>query len=197
MRQKEFDENEVLEEAMRVFWLKGYEGTSIQDLQKAMGLSRASIYNAFGSKSGLYQRVLDKYISAIAQNWLKAFYSGITFEDSLKNFLDTLFDQNFSTTHPSGCLTDFSYMELASHDKSTAKKIFDNFDYLLDLISIRIKKAVDDGELDKKTDVESLTYLFIIYFHGIMLLGRLGRLKENSEDIKKHIINSFAAYSKK
>ena len=197
MRQKEFDENEVLEEAMKVFWLKGYEGTSIQDLQDAMGLSRASIYNAFGSKSGLYQKVLDKYVSAIAQNWLKAFYSGTTFKESLKNFLDALFDHNFSLSHPSGCLTDFGYMELGSHDENTTKKIFDNFDYLLDLISIRIKKAVDDGELHKKTDVASLTYIFIVYFHGIMLLGRLGRLEENKENIRKHIVNSFSVYETK
>ena len=194
MRQKEFDENEVLEEAMKVFWLKGYEGTSIQDLQDAMGLSRASIYNTFGSKSGLYQKVLDKYVSAIAQNWLKAFYSGTTFKESLNSFLDSIFDQNFSLTHPSGCLTDFGYMELATHDENTTKKIFDNFDYLRDLVAIRIKKAVDDGEMHKNTDVSSLTYIFILYFHGIMLLGRLGRLKENTEDIRKHIVNSFKMY---
>ena len=74
------------------------------------------------------------------------------------------------------------------------KKIFKNFDYLLDLTSIRIKKAVEDGELDKKTDIKSLTYIFIMYFHGIMLLGRLGRLKEKKKQIKENILKSFSLY---
>ena len=60
-RQKEFDRDEVLHKAMEVFWMRGYEGTSIQDLVKYMGINRQSIYDTFGDKHTLFLQSLDRY----------------------------------------------------------------------------------------------------------------------------------------
>ncbi len=59
-RQKEFDRDEVLHKAMEVFWTRGYEGTSIQDLVKHMGINRQSIYDTFGDKHSLFLQALDR-----------------------------------------------------------------------------------------------------------------------------------------
>jgi AcrR family transcriptional regulator len=61
-RPREFDEEEVLEQALNVFWEKGYEGTSVDDLVSATGLGRASLYGAFGDKERLFDRVLARYV---------------------------------------------------------------------------------------------------------------------------------------
>ncbi|HRV92857.1 MAG TPA: helix-turn-helix domain-containing protein, partial [Anaerolineae bacterium] len=58
-RPREFDENEVLDKAMDLFWQKGYEATSIQELLTAMGISRGSLYDAFGDKHALFLAVLE------------------------------------------------------------------------------------------------------------------------------------------
>ena len=60
-RQKEFDRDEVLHRAMEVFWTRGYEGASIQDLVKHMGINRQSIYDTFGDKHTLFLQALDRY----------------------------------------------------------------------------------------------------------------------------------------
>ncbi|MBB4291476.1 AcrR family transcriptional regulator [Rhizobium leguminosarum] len=60
-RPREFDESEVLEKAMLVFWQKGYEGASIYDLMTATGLTKSSIYKAFNSKEGLFWKANERY----------------------------------------------------------------------------------------------------------------------------------------
>jgi AcrR family transcriptional regulator len=65
-RPREFDENLVLDKAMQEFWSKGYEGTSLQDLLNAMGLTKSSLYQAFGSKEALFAKVVERYRSGHA-----------------------------------------------------------------------------------------------------------------------------------
>src|SRR5213594_2671193 len=60
-RPREFDIEKALDRAMEVFWRKGYEGASLPDLTKAMGINRPSMYAAFGNKEALFRRALDRY----------------------------------------------------------------------------------------------------------------------------------------
>src|SRR3974390_2655677 len=60
-RPREFNLDQALERALCLFWRKGYEGTSMADLVETLGITRASLYAAFGSKEGLFRRVMDRY----------------------------------------------------------------------------------------------------------------------------------------
>ena len=62
-RTKEFDYEQALDRAMHVFWNKGYEATSIQDIVDATGVNRASLYNTFGDKKALFLKALDRFAS--------------------------------------------------------------------------------------------------------------------------------------
>ena len=62
-RPREFDEDTVLEAAMRCFWAQGYDATSVRDLAAEMGITGASLYNAFGDKRSLYRRAWDRYLT--------------------------------------------------------------------------------------------------------------------------------------
>ena len=62
-RPREFDETTVLDAAIQCFWAKGFEATSVRDLADEMGITGASLYNAFGDKRALYRRALDQYVA--------------------------------------------------------------------------------------------------------------------------------------
>ncbi len=62
-RPRAFDLDHALDQALQVFWQKGYEGASLSDLTKAMGINRPSLYAAFGNKEDLFRKVLDRYTS--------------------------------------------------------------------------------------------------------------------------------------
>jgi TetR/AcrR family transcriptional repressor of nem operon len=75
-RVREFDTEAAVEAAMQVFWCRGYEATSVQDLVDATGVGRGSLYAAFGSKEGLYLAALDRYREQLAAPMLDAVRSG-------------------------------------------------------------------------------------------------------------------------
>src|SRR3984893_8054267 len=61
-RSRSFDIDRALDRALRVFWRKGYEGASLSDLTKAMGVNRPSLYAAFGNKEALFKKAIDRYV---------------------------------------------------------------------------------------------------------------------------------------
>src|SRR5690606_20762283 len=70
-RPRTFDEDEALDRAMRVFWARGYERTSLPELLDAMGIARQSLYHAFGDKRALFLRCLDRYAAEAARPTLE------------------------------------------------------------------------------------------------------------------------------
>src|SRR5215210_3872796 len=60
-RPRSFDESAVLDQAVELFWSRGYEGTSMADLEEHLGIGRQSLYNAFGDKQDLFLRALERY----------------------------------------------------------------------------------------------------------------------------------------
>jgi len=65
-RPREFDADKALDRALKVFWRKGYEGASLPDLTKAMGINRPSLYAAFGNKEALFRKAIDRYVEISA-----------------------------------------------------------------------------------------------------------------------------------
>src|SRR6185369_919760 len=86
-RPRSFDEREALEKATQVFWSKGYDGTTIDDLVDGMGVGRPSLYSVFGDKRTLFLRVLRAYAETKGARAAKALLSPQPLRDSLASFL--------------------------------------------------------------------------------------------------------------
>jgi len=101
-RPRAFDLDEALDKALEVFWRKGYEGTSLQDLTEAMGINRPSLYAAFGNKEALFRKAIDRYIEGPACH-MKAALA----EPTARAAVERLFRQSIALTadpkRPKGC----------------------------------------------------------------------------------------------
>src|SRR5712671_3105788 len=119
-RQKEFNREEALQKAMEVFWSRGYEAASIQDLVKHMGINRQSLYDTFGDKHALYLQALDRY-SALEGRKLLLLLEG---DGSVKRALRRLFagvvEGSLCAGERRGCFMGNAMSELAGRCHETA-----------------------------------------------------------------------------
>jgi TetR/AcrR family transcriptional repressor of nem operon len=100
-RPREFDEASVLDAALAVFWSKGFDGASIEDLVEATGLGRASLYGAFGDKRALFERVLDHYATAASAG--DAVPEGASPNEALRTLTARWVKLACAPDHPRGC----------------------------------------------------------------------------------------------
>lgn len=115
-RPREFDETEVLDAAIGCFWSRGYEATSVRDLAGAMGITGASLYNAFGDKRALYRRALDHYVERGFRERARRLEAQLPPRQAIDAFFDEIVELSLADPHRRGCLIVNSALELAPHD---------------------------------------------------------------------------------
>src|ERR1700691_5511496 len=103
-RPRSFDETEALERATQVYWSKGYDGVTIDDLVAGMGVGRPSLYSVFGDKRTLFLRVLRAYAEKKGARAAKALFSPLTLRDSLVGFLRHAVESATEEGSAPGCL---------------------------------------------------------------------------------------------
>ncbi|MCI0464781.1 MAG: TetR/AcrR family transcriptional regulator [Gemmataceae bacterium] len=102
-RPRAFDVDKALDRALKVFWRKGYEGASLPDLTKAMGINRPSLYAAFGNKEALFRKALERYVegpAAYVREAIREPTARAVVERLLRGAADLLTDPR----NPRGCL---------------------------------------------------------------------------------------------
>src|SRR6202167_5219513 len=102
-RPRSFDIDGALDRALQLFWRKGYEGTSLSDLTRAVGVKRPSLYAAFGDKEALFRKVLDRYLTGPAGYTQEALKEP-TARAVIERLLQGAADLNTAPRNPGGCL---------------------------------------------------------------------------------------------
>ncbi|MDH3871129.1 MAG: TetR/AcrR family transcriptional regulator [Gammaproteobacteria bacterium] len=171
-RTREFDERQALVSAMLVFWEKGYEGTSIQDLEKAMGLKRTSIYNAFGNKRQIFNRILDCYKESVMSALFEAMDSTPDIHEGIRRLLQGALDIHFDEDHPGGCLVVLSVLESGQHDAKSFNALAQTIHDLKSGLQQRLKKAKLAGELSNDLDVAGTATTIATTMAGMMVMGK-------------------------
>jgi TetR/AcrR family transcriptional regulator, transcriptional repressor for nem operon len=121
-RPREFDSGEVLEQATRVFWARGFEHTSLDDLCAATGLNRSSLYGAFGDKRALYLQSLARYEAGSLARIRQAF-DGKPVREGLRDFLRGLVDAIVEGPGRRGCFIGNCAAEMARLDRAAAARV--------------------------------------------------------------------------
>jgi TetR/AcrR family transcriptional repressor of nem operon len=175
-RPRQFDEAAVLDGACQAFRVKGYAGTSLQDLMDATGLGKGSLYAAFGDKRGLYLRVLDRYAED-GVTGARAALEGA--EPGLAALRAYLLDMAHGSATGPSCLLASATAELAGTDADVGARVGQTFDGLEGSFVAAVRRAQAEGDLDPEADAEALGAMLLSVARGIEALGHGGTSEDH------------------
>ncbi|MFK8165342.1 MAG: TetR/AcrR family transcriptional regulator [Lewinella sp.] len=165
-RTKEFDEQAVLEKARDLFWERGYTATSIRDLEEYLGISRSSIYLAFGGKRELYDRTLAMY----REESMLGLERNLTEAEDLRQALIELFTATARQSHPEckskarGCYVVNATTEMANSCSKALGFAAESREQFVAIMQAALARAQVRGKLEKQADLTELAdYLFVCY----------------------------------
>jgi len=157
---------------MLVFWEKGYEGTSIQDLEDAMGMKRTSIYNAFGNKREIFQRVMACYKESVMAELLIAMDTAPDIREGIRRLLNAALDIHFDKDNPGGCLVVLSVLESDQLDAQSRDQMQQTIHELKTSLQTRLTRAKKAGELPQDLDAAATATTIATAMTGMMVMGK-------------------------
>ncbi len=162
---------------MKAFWLKGYKATSFDDLEKAMGLRRTSIYNAYGNKRKLFQSALEHYSNQVLAKLMDALNSNDNVQKGIKNLMRSALKVDFGSDTPGGCLISLTALEREQHDAETMQIVEAFFRRLNREVEQYFKRAKDRGALSTTIDEKELAAVV-----SSMMPGLVTRTRSNAPE---------------
>jgi len=184
-RSKEFDEIEVLNKAVNLFWCKGFNGTSAQDLVDALGISRSSLYDTFGDKRNLFIKSLQCYRQNMSGKMIDAIDKSENVEETIKNIFKMATTEAIEDKLSKGCFMVNSMIELAPHDKEVAEIVVQNMQDVEDALYRAVKKGQDVGVFSTNQTARSLARFLFNNISGIRVASKAGSEKKVYDDIVK------------
>ena len=157
---------------MQAFWTKGYRATSLDDLCAATGLSRSSLYAAFGGKRALLHRSLDRYEEQGVARISAALGRPGPVRHTIAAFLDDLIDRIVEGPGRRGCFIGNCAAELARNDRTTAARVRRSLSRVEGLFREALLRARARGELRRTADVRALARFLVSGIQGLRLVGK-------------------------
>jgi TetR/AcrR family transcriptional repressor of nem operon len=172
-RPKSFDDDAVLDRALQLFRQRGFEGTSMSDLEAHLGLGRQSLYNTFGDKRELYLKALDLYQRQANGQMLAMLEAPDAGLDALERWLAANAATVTVPGAPAGCFTVNSIVERPD-DAPTAARCTRGRECLTAAIRAALSSAQAKGQIAAERDVEGLVGLVVAHVYGLAVLARSG-----------------------
>jgi AcrR family transcriptional regulator len=189
-RPREFDEACALEAAMKVFWQKGYEGASLPDLTKAMGINRPSLYAAFGDKNSLFRKCVDRYVAGPAGFWKPALEAPTAREVVEKLFTGEV--SSLSNPHnPRGCFAVQAALACGDDADCARKDLADRRAMGETALRKRFERAMDEGDLPKSVDAADLSRFITAVMYGLAVQAGSGATRAQLRRTADIALRSF------
>ncbi|TCR79616.1 TetR/AcrR family transcriptional regulator [Rhizobium sp. BK376] len=186
-RPREFDEEKVLTLAVEQFWERGYEATSIRDLAQAMGLTTASVYNAFGDKRAVYRRALDFYIERSFGDRVGRFESKPPLP-AVKAFFDEIIERSLGDVKRKGCMLVNSALEVAPHDEEFQRVVAEVLVQVEGFFLRCVRRGQEDGTISDRQNASDLAGTLLSTLLGIRVLARTRPERDLLEGLIKPVL---------
>jgi AcrR family transcriptional regulator len=189
-RPREFDVDQALTAALRVFWSKGYEGASMTDLTDAMGITRPSLYAAFGNKEALFRKALDLYERE------KLCYMGQALEAPTargvaQRLLQGSLENQTSGDDPRGCLGVISSVACGAEADCIRQEVLERGRIAHQALIERMERAIADGDFHAPVDPEGITKYLTAILQGMAVQAGAGASRE---DLQRLVDTTLAVW---
>ncbi|WP_040162898.1 TetR/AcrR family transcriptional regulator [Microbacterium gorillae] len=171
-RTKEFDPDKALDDAMSLFWQRGYEATSMSDLVDELGVARASLYATFGDKHSLYLKALDRYTERrdpVVVERLSAAGSPLA---AVRAFVAEYGAEIIADKQPRGCLVVNTAVERLPGDDEAALRVRASWQTLEVALTAALSRAKAEGELPGGSDPRALARFVVVFLQGLRVVGK-------------------------
>jgi TetR/AcrR family transcriptional regulator, transcriptional repressor for nem operon len=181
-RPKEFDPDIALQEAMKLFWQRGYEATSMAQLTEALGIGRASLYATFGDKHQLYLKALDRWIKSRDPSPIELLSRPGPALAAVRTLVEAYVEESIEDEQRRGCMVVNSATELCPHNQSVSRLIALNWEALEGALASALTRAQAQGELAARKDPLALARFLFVFLQGVRVIAKgdpdPGRLRD-------------------
>ena len=183
-RQKEFNQDEVLQKAMEVFWRRGYEGASIQDLVQHMGINRQSMYDTFGDKHALFLQALDRYREIQSRRVFEILDRPGSVKKNVRLLFEEAVERALSEEGRRGCFVGNATSELAGRCKETAMRTCKSMASAEKTFQRALMRGTEQGEF-RIRDTRAVARFFYCVLQGLVLTAKASRDRKLLNDVVK------------
>jgi AcrR family transcriptional regulator len=189
-RPREFDVDKALDLALQVFWRKGYEGASMADLTETMGITKPSLYSAFGNKEELFRKALDRYVDgpggyfqvALAKPNARAVVEHLLYASA-----DAVTDPN----HPPGCLAVQGALSCGDAAESIKQELMSRRAKGEQDLRQRFERAIAEGDLPQDSDAADLAAYVSAILQGMAVQAAGGTTREQLRRIAEMALRTW------
>jgi len=171
-RPRTFDTEQTLDLAMATFWQHGYQVTSLDDLTEVMGITRPSLYAAFGDKEILFLKAIDRYREKFASYAGNVLKEEADAKSAMTEMLNRIADQLTNTSLPRGCLVANSTLECNRQSDAIDRKLVECLAVAEAAIYNRLRQAQVEGNLPAQADPRSLAQFYNGVIQGMAVLAK-------------------------
>ncbi|MEQ4724092.1 TetR/AcrR family transcriptional regulator [Nonomuraea sp. B19D2] len=190
-RPKQFDPDVAVDQAMDVFWRKGYGATTPQDLVDALGIGKGSLYNTFGSKHALFEAALGRYRDSQAAALIEMLEEPGPVKDRLRGALRLLAELDLADPDRRGCMAVNTAAELGRADESAARLVRRMLDRTEDAFRALIEEGQRGGEIAADRDAHALGSLLLNTVVGMRLIARVADGPDRLDRVIDAVIDSL------
>lgn len=173
-RPREFDRQQALEEALKIFWAKGYEPASVAELCAAMHINPPSLYAAFGNKSGLFLEAARYYEHFYWDGLTKRLMATPDVYKAIENYFLEAVKILISPDAPCGCLVTLGAVNISDSEKEIIQRLREMREAKRKMFAERMRQAILAGQISPETDVPALSGALNALLEGLSMQAREG-----------------------
>ncbi len=171
-RNKNYSDDIVLEKAMNVFWVHGYEATSVRLLEKEMGINQFSIYASFKNKKNLFIESIRNYREYVKKNRFQVLLQQDAGLAELESFLLSAANTKKTGAETKGCLIVNTAGELGNKDNDISFEVNLYYDFIRDMLKNVLRNAIEKKEIPAETSIEQQANFFLGVMQSISVASK-------------------------